>query len=118
MKKRPSSLLSCLLACVVLLLQLAASSQILHDHLHGFGDVANDCSQSEHPCGPMPSDEGHDSCGDMCVVVLLAGGVALTGGLQAEPARSQITGKMNVAVRRIQIPVTPRVVDTRAPPVL
>ena len=117
-KERSSSLLSFVLACVVLLLQFAGSSPLLHDYLHYLGDAPDNCSQTEQPCGSLPSDESDDSCGGLCAVVLLAGGVAQTTVLQAEPVGSRNSGGILGPVTPVNLPASSRLVDTRAPPVL
>lgn len=103
---------------VVLLLQLAGSSPHLHGYLHGAREAASKCSHPDHPCGPEPGEGEDESCAELCAVVLLAGGVVLTAALEAEPVRAALAGEANDTVIFASLPCSPRLVDTRAPPVL
>lgn len=110
MRKTWARSLAVLLAVMLLILQIAGSSPVLHDFLHGA--AAHRCDAHNAPDGQ--TNDGLS--GHVCAVILIAGGVALSSVASLATLQPAACGTVTAETPIIVFPAKLRRPSPRAPP--
>lgn len=116
MKSSLANIVRLFLAALVLSLQLAGSSPVLHDFLHG-PDVEQQASCDHEGSGCGSGDSDAEDCDNSCAVGMLSDGIWVAPALELAAVNPSVSISARPAAPDRVLSKIKRIEAARAPPV-